>query len=565
MFEINELVNTCYAQTQTGTIISFAGYAHLLPAVMMLPLAFFILIKSKFNFFAKTFFAFVFFFCLWLVGDHILWTSNNYDLIHSVWTFLDYTEVVFFVLGLYFILVFLRERDISIATKVLLFILTLPALIASFLGYSTTAFYHPLCESLNSNFITYYKLGVEAFVVGIILVNLIVHIFRKYNKQDKKADIVVMSTIFIMLAGWGVAEYLASSTGNYEIHLYAMFSLPIFVVILVYAIFELDIFHFKILGTYYLVAGLVLLVGGQLFFVEGGIDTTLTTVTLLATVAICTLLFINLRKESEQRKHIEHISTLLAKSKTRLEETNFNLEKINQRLRVLDKMKTEFLSLASHQLRSPLTSIKGYSSMLSDGDFGTLSEKQKEAIGRIFKSSKHLTVVVEDLLNVAKIEQGGMQYVMKDFDIDKVVQDLVHDFEINAKEKNLAISFEKDNNPPYKTHGDPEKLRQVIMNFIDNSIKYTKAGSIVVGLKKDIASKKIIFYVKDTGMGISPEIKGTLFQKFARGIGGKMDATGSGLGLYLAKEVVAAHRGRVWAESEGLGKGSTFFMELVLV
>ncbi len=530
----------------------------------MFPLAFFILIKSKFNFFAKTFFVFVVAFCLWLVGDHILWTSNNYDLIHAVWTFLDYTEIVFFMFGLYFILVFLRERDISIATKVLLFVLTLPPLVASFLGYSTTVFYHPVCESLNSNFITYYKLSVEAFVVGIILLNLIIHIFRKYDKQDKKADIVVMSTIFIMLAGWGVAEYLASSTGNYEIHLYAMFSLPIFVVILVYSIFELDIFHFKILGTHYLVAVLVLLMGGQLFFVESGIDSTLTVVTLGATIFIAAVLFFNLKKESDQRRHIETISVLLRKSKDKVSENNLYLEKTNQRLRVLDKMKTEFLSLASHQLRSPLTAIKGYSSMLSDGDFGVLNDKQKDAIDRIFKSSKHLAVVVEDLLSVAKIEQGGMQYVMKVFDLEKVVEDLVHDLQINAKEKNLKLSFADDDQAPYLTKGDMEKLRQVMMNFIDNSIKYTKEGYIEIGLRKDIARKRVIFYVKDTGMGISPEIKDTLFQKFARGIGGRMDATGSGLGLYLAKEVVEAHSGNVWAESEGLGKGSTFFMELVL-
>jgi signal transduction histidine kinase len=558
MTEFNEVLNTCFVTI--GSMRSFAGYAHLLPAALVLPLAFFIAFKAKFNTFSKIFLAFMSFFSLWLLGDHIVWSSNNYDLVYAVWSFLLYIEVLFFVFGLYFILVFLRERDISNSTKGFLFLLTLPPAIITIMGNAVQGFYHPVCEAVNNHYLDLYKLGIGALIVIIILTNLVYHIFKKYNYEDKKADIVVMGIIFLMLAGWAVVEYLASSTGIYEIHLYAMFSLPIFVVILAYAVFELDIFHFKVLGTHYLVGGIVLLVGGQLFFVERGVDSVLTIVTFVATLGMSILLFFNLRKESEQRRHIENISALLVKSKMRLEETNIQLEKTNTRLQMLDKMKTEFLSLASHQLRSPLTAIKGYASMLGDGDFGNVNAKQKEAIDRIFKSSKHLAVVVEDLLNVAKIEQGGMQYEMKNFDLEKVVKDLVKDFQINAKERDLVLQFVDDKKEPYVVKGDTEKLRQVVMNFIDNSIKYTKEGSVEVGMNKK--NNKVIFYVKDTGIGIPPEIKDTLFQKFARGIGGKMDATGSGLGLYLAKEVVAAHHGRLWAESEGINQGSVFYMEL---
>jgi signal transduction histidine kinase len=110
-------------------------------------------------------------------------------------------------------------------------------------------------------------------------------------------------------------------------------------------------------------------------------------------------------------------------------------------------------------------------------------------------------------------------------------------------------------------NGDKEKIRQVVLNFIDNAIKYTKTGSVDVSVHKN--GDKVVFAVKDTGMGMTPEIKATLFQKFARGDGARMNTTGSGLGLYLAKEIVEAHKGRVWVESDGAGKGSTFAMELM--
>ncbi|MDQ3076307.1 MAG: GAF domain-containing sensor histidine kinase [bacterium] len=237
------------------------------------------------------------------------------------------------------------------------------------------------------------------------------------------------------------------------------------------------------------------------------------------------------------------------------------LQDANEKLKGLDKLKTEFLSLASHQFRSPLTSIVGYSSMLSDGDYGVFEGKQKEAIDKIYLSSRHLTNVVEDFLSVAKIEQGGMQYVMTPFDFEKAVQDIANDMSLTAKTKNLNLTFETDNKLPYMVNGDMEKIRHVVINLIDNSIKYTKEGSINVKLSKEEDNKKIRLAIRDTGMGMTTEIKETLFNKFARGEGGKVNTGGSGLGLYLAKVIVEAHKGKVWVESEGPNKGSVFYVE----
>lgn len=234
----------------------------------------------------------------------------------------------------------------------------------------------------------------------------------------------------------------------------------------------------------------------------------------------------------------------------------------NEKLKSLDKLKTEFLSLAAHQLRSPLTAIRGYTSMLIDGDFGAVGDKQKEAINRVFESSTHLSKVVEDLLNVSKIEAGGMKYEMAPFDMEKAAKDLTTDLSITAEKKGLKLTFATDNKSPYTINGDMEKLRQVMLNIIDNAIKYTEKGSISVMLSKDAAANTIKLAVTDTGMGISAEEKEKLFQKFSRGAGGKTNTSGSGLGLYLAKTIAEAHGGHISIDSPGVGMGSTFSIEL---
>ena len=200
--------------------------------------------------------------------------------------------------------------------------------------------------------------------------------------------------------------------------------------------------------------------------------------------------------------------------------------------------------------------------MLIEGSFGELGEKQSEPLHRIFESTNHLVKVVEDLLNVSKIEQGGLSFEMNQFDMKKAVTDIVADLSITATNNRLVMTYEDDDLAPYIVYGDMEKLRQVILNLIDNSIKYTKEGTIKIKLVQHTASRKVILTITDTGIGMSPETKTALFGKFARGEGAKVNSGGSGLGLYLAKQIVEAHKGTLSADSAGVGKGSTFALTL---
>ncbi|MFA7000048.1 MAG: HAMP domain-containing sensor histidine kinase [Candidatus Paceibacterota bacterium] len=544
MVEFNSLLNTCFITTEASRTIAY--YSHLIPIFFTLALALLVYLKAPKNLLTKVFLAFSIVFSFWLVADLVTWVSNDYSLVYAFWAPVDYIETVMYILGAYFVIVFVNKSDISWFKKLLLFLATLPPFFITITQKSVWGLNYPVCEAINNNFLLDYRFFIEILVVIIILIYTINPFFKKSIAGSKKSRLIVLGSMFLFLVVFGSTSYLSAVTAYYEMNLYALFIIPVFLIAITYSIFSLDIFNVKTLGTYFIVFGFIILSASQLIFVTSTTNKLLIILTVLLSVVLSYLLFKNLKKETDQRVYIEKLSV----------ELNIS----NEKLKGLDKLKTEFVSLASHQLRSPLTAIKGYASMLMDGDYGEMSKEAKEAIDRMYQSSKNLTIVVEDLLNVTKIESGGMKFEMALFDLSEVVGDEAKDFSMTAEKKGLKLNFEKDDNVSFMVNGDKEKIRQIIINFIDNSLKYTKEGSVNVSIKNQ--NNKVVFCVKDTGMGMTENVKESLFQKFARGDGARMNTTGSGLGLYLAKQIVEAHKGRVWVESEGEGKGSAFFMEL---
>lgn len=551
-------MNSCYQFIKILNMgqVTLASYSHLIPVVFSLLLGLFIAIKAKFDLSSKIFLAFITTFCLWLIGDLITWTMTNYSLIYFVWSVLDYIEILFYILGLYFIVNFISKKDLSIPRKVILYLISFVPFVITIAGHSVTGFNQPVCEATNSNFLSVYKLIAELVILLTIFYYIVKTYQVEFDKKKRKAGLTVLGSIFALLFVFGGTEYVASITGIYEIHLYSLFLIPVFILIIIYAVFELDIFNFKMLSTRYLVVGLMILIVGQLFFVNGSTDKLLTIITVIISLTLSIILFKNFKRESDQRIKIEQLSK-------ELEIYNVKLEDANERLENQDKLKTEFLSLASHQLRSPLTAIKGYSSMILEGSYGPISnDAQKEAVSRVFQSSLNLAKVVDDLLNISKIEQGGMKYEFAMVDVEKLAKELSNEFALAVASKKLTLDFSIDGNEPYLVKADLIKLRQVFLNFIDNSIKYTKEGFVHVKVSKNKENNLVTFSVTDSGMGMTEETKAKLFQKFSRGEGGSVNAGGSGLGLYLAKEIIDAHGGRVWVESPGIGLGSTFYVEM---
>ena len=227
----------------------------------------------------------------------------------------------------------------------------------------------------------------------------------------------------------------------------------------------------------------------------------------------------------------------------------------------ISKAKSEFLSIASHQLRTPLSAIKGYLSMVVEGTYGGIPERAKKAIENVYLSNERLVKLVNAFLNITKIEMGGMEVNFEKESIEDLIFEAISELEIKAKEKNLYLKFEKPESPLPKISIDEEKIKEVILNLIDNAIKYTQKGGITI--KTQIRNTKYEIRISDTGEGLTKEEQEKLFESFSRGTAGTRFWTeGVCLGLYVSRKFVELHKGKIWAESPGKGKGSTFIIEL---
>jgi signal transduction histidine kinase len=205
------------------------------------------------------------------------------------------------------------------------------------------------------------------------------------------------------------------------------------------------------------------------------------------------------------------------------------------------------------------------SSMLLEGSYGPVEDKPREIIDRVFQSSQKLNNIIEDFLNITRIELGTMKYQMADIDLAKITETVVNNMRPNIENKGLSLDYGADGGS-HIVRGDSGKLEQVVSNVIDNAVKYTPTGSISVAVKEvkgTDGKHHVRVEVKDTGVGIEASTIPKLFEKFIRADdAGKTNITGTGLGLYVAKQIMEGHQGKIWAESAGKGKGSTFIVEV---
>lgn len=240
----------------------------------------------------------------------------------------------------------------------------------------------------------------------------------------------------------------------------------------------------------------------------------------------------------------------------KVDDATKKLRSANHRLIELDQTKDDFISMASHQLRTPLTTIKGYLSMVIEGDVGKVSNKQAELLSKAFISSQQMVYLIADLLNVSRLRTGKFVIEPKETNLSDVIGGEIDQLIETAKAKGLELRFENPKNFPTLML-DETKIRQVIMNFIDNAIYYTPAGGHVTVAIQD-KGESIEFTVVDDGIGVPKNEQHHLFTKFYRaGNAKKARPDGTGLGLFMAKKVIIAQGGSIIFKSQE-GKGSEF-------
>jgi PAS domain S-box-containing protein len=237
------------------------------------------------------------------------------------------------------------------------------------------------------------------------------------------------------------------------------------------------------------------------------------------------------------------------------------------REKTIERIKTEFVSLAAHQLRTPLSAIKWTLKMLLDGDLGEITKEQRGFLEKTYQSNERMISLINDLLNITRIEEGKYLYKPTLADFESIVYFVINSFQEEIARKKIVLDFQK---PETKLPGitiDIEKMRLAVQNLLDNAVRYTPPrGRITILLEiikfHDRDEKDIIFSIKDTGVGIPKDQQPRVFTKFFRGANVmRMDTEGTGLGLFIAKNIIEAHGGKIWFESEER-KGTVFYFSL---
>ena len=386
------------------------------------------------------------------------------------------------------------------------------------------------------------------FVAGFLT------LYRGYRRE---ADLSRRMQYLFFIFGTLVGTLLATSTAvflpifnNFEFLWTSPIGAGIWVAILTYGIARHHLLNIRVIATEIFVSLMWFILFINTFTFSNVRQLIFGIVVFLIALIVGYLLIRSVIREVEQKEKLETLTV-------QLEEANVELKK-------LDAAKSEFISIASHQLRAPLTVIKGYVSLIMEGSIGKIEAGTRGALDKVSIATDHLVKLINDLLDLSRMESGKIRYEMAENDFIKEVEEVVREYQEKARQKNINFSFQNKAGEMLKFVFDKEKIHEVILNLIDNAFKYSRVGGQVRATLENL-SGKIRFSVKDDGIGVSPEDVQKLFGKFARADNAKtVDPGGMGIGLYFVKKVIEDHRGSVGAESEGAGKGSTFWVELPL-
>lgn len=543
----------------TSDVPALFYYSHIPVIFIAIFVGLFVYLSNKKSLLNKLFLVLLVVFSGWPLLNLLAWTSVNGGLLTFLWplfgVFLGLTALV----SIYFTSVLVGQRDISFKTKLLLSLLAIPLFLLAASNQGVSGFDLTACDALayeGGIYRFYYNfLGVLAFVWNLVL------LIRGYRVSEKahKKQILYIGTgieffigIFFFVVSYAIYLKNDGMLPDSSLEMYGLLGVLIFILFTTYSIVRFKAFNIRVATPFVLVGGLWVLIVSLLFLRNSEAAQVIILATLVLVTVSGWVLSKSVRKEIKHREQIERFAQ--------------KLRIANARLKELDKQKTEFVSIASHQLKSPLTAISGYSSMLKDGDFGVLPEGAKEPVERIYASARSMAESIEEYLNVSMIEAGSMKFSPTDFNLRTEVEHICNDLSVVAMKKGLLLYFKTSLASRAVVNADLGKIKQSIHNLISNAIKYTDKGKITVTIYDDLREKRIFVEVEDTGIGMTKNTLYNLFQKFERAENAsRIDTQGVGLGLYVAYRLVESMGGSITAHSAGAGMGSKFIVELPLV
>jgi len=536
-------------------------YTHIPIFVVSIFLAVFVLSADKKNSINRNLFIFILFFCFWVIDDLLQWWSLRQE-INLFFTRLSIFETVSVAFFLFFVYAFIK-KELGWKQKALLLIPYIPLVFLFLTKYNVYIVGGERCNTELGGLYWYgYLISIVYTLWSLVL---LFSYYRNKDVEKKIKDQIKKITVGIVIGVlWFIFFSILTSfsvSNNYwvgdGVSLFIPFGMVIFISFLVYAITKHQFLNLKLLAAQALTYSIWILIGSQYFFASSTIVYLLVTLTLLLSVVFGIMLIKSIRLEVQRKEELQDMSNKLAQA--------------NDQLRKLDNAKSEFISIASHQLRTPLTAIKGFVSLLLEGSYGKISPKQEDVLNKVYLSNDRLVNLVEDLLNISRIESGRMEFKFELWQVEDICQEVMDTFVIRAKEHGLSLDYKKPSELLPKIMVDGAKVREVISNMVDNAIKYTPKGGVTLKIEKVFGEAQSIpsaegsvrVTVSDTGIGIPETELPYLFAKFSRGKDVKrLNAGGTGLGLYVGRNMIEASGGKIWAESGGQDKGSRFIIEL---
>ncbi len=535
---------------------------------IILLLGFFIFLNNRRDVINRLFFLLALDLAVWMLFSTLSFSSMDIDnilIFDRVMIVGAFAPVIFFAIA-YFFPKNVKKMPIKIIITIIISIL--PFLLLSATKYNIIGETAPPDCSPIPGILYWY---IIPFVIFYFLWALIIF-FKKYKKGEENTKKQIKSILF----GFGVAIIWVLMTNVIPLFVrfsgYDLISLlaPVGVLFLVssisYSIIKYQFLSIKLIAAQALTIAIWILIGSQYFFVQSTVNALLITLTLLLSIGFGIMLIKSVKEEVKRKEELQDMSDKLSGT--------------NDRLRTLDNAKSEFISIASHQLRTPLTAIKGFVSLLLEDSYGKLEEKQKDVLRKVYVSNDRLVTLVEDLLNISRIESGRMEFKLTPWKVENICQEVMDTFIPKAKDLGLYLDYKKPETDLPEVMIDGIKVREVISNMVDNALKYTPKGGVTLRVEQDevslfVADKNadkedegltgpvVRVIVSDTGIGVPVTELPYLFAKFSRGKDiSRLNTGGTGLGLYVGRAIIENNGGRIWAESAGEGAGSRFIIEI---
>lgn len=488
----------------------------------------------------------------WITFYHIASLSTQHDLSLIFFKISGGSVFIFFIAYYYFIIRwFLGKTGIyKFLDKLVLLYGFIFALLTIFTNFIITdsRFENWGAFPVFSPFGWFVFYGYVIFLTVLIITTLLTDYFK--SSEEKKLKIQYFLTGVFLFTGLNFAFNVVSQIlfQDYRFYQLGNYSTVFLIGYTTMAIIRKELFGIKVALAQILVGVIAVLL-----FIDVVVSETLFEYIWKGALFVTFLYFgylliKSVLREIEMREKVKRAYDIEKRARKEIEE--------------ITEAKTQFIMATQHHLRTPLTSMIGYLDLMFGGTYGKVPAKLKEALQRFQVSTKRLIRVVNELLDISQFQMGReVVTLVPNTNIEPIIKEVLEELQFEVKMRGLYLKYNKVGEPP-AVKADSEKLKVALFNIVDNAIKYTKKGGIIVILQK--AKKGIQISVKDTGMGLESEKAKKLFDSaFVRGKEAKkVHGFGRGIGIYVSGHIIKAHNGKIWAESEGKGKGTTFFIEL---